>query len=325
MTNPNRLSYLILAMTIVLVAWLHLGALLLAVLFSIFVLNKLYFTKSKPLAVALFLIVIVGVSYGAGHFTRAAVFALPRIADSSIPSVLSWAEAHHIELPFTDYASLKELAMDNVKEQVHSLSNLARGATSVVVFVIIGIVVAISIFLNSQLDLDRASHRVKGNLFSLCCDEIALRFHALYQSFATVMGAQIIISLINTIISTIFILIVQLPYAPVVIGVTFLCGMVPIVGNLISNTIIVCLAFTVSPKLALAALIFLIVVHKLEYFLNSKIVGDRIRNPVWLTLIGLIIGEKLMGLPGMILAPVILNYIRLEASQIEVRAPIKND
>ena len=59
-------------------------------------------------------------------------------------------------------------------------------------------------------------------------------------------------------------------------------------------------------------------VHKLEYFLNSKIIGDRIRNPVWLTLIGLIIGERLMGIPGMILAPVVLNYLRIEMSKIEV-------
>ena len=51
-------------------------------------------------------------------------------------------------------------------------------------------------------------------------------------------------------------------------------------------------------------------------FLNSKIVGWRIRNPLWLTLLGLIVGEKLMGVPGLILAPVLLNYIRLEASMV---------
>jgi len=42
------------------------------------------------------------------------------------------------------------------------------------------------------------------------------------------------------------------------------------------------------------------------------------RNPVWLTLIGLIIGEIVMGIPGMILAPVVLNYVRVEMSKIEV-------
>ena len=39
------------------------------------------------------------------------------------------------------------------------------------------------------------------------------------------------------------------------------------------------------------------------------------------TLLGLILGEKLMGIPGMILAPVILHYIKLETAQIEVKAP----
>jgi predicted PurR-regulated permease PerM len=57
------------------------------------------------------------------------------------------------------------------------------------------------------------------------------------------------------------------------------------------------------------------VIHKLEYFLNSKIIGSRIKNPMWLTLIGIVIGEKLLGIPGMILAPVVLHYIKVEASR----------
>ena len=128
-----------------------------------------------------------------------------------------------------------------------------------------------------------------------------------------------IISAINTVLTAIFVLMVHLPYGWVVVGLTFLCGLFPIVGNVVSNTVIVFIGFLVSAKIAFIALIFLIVVHKLEYFLNSKIVGARIRNPIWLTLIGLIVGEKLMGVPGMILSPVILNYLRVEMSKIEVR------
>ena len=106
------------------------------------------------------------------------------------------------------------------------------------------------------------------------------------------------------------------PNAMVVIGVTFLCGLLPVVGNLLSNSIVVGIAITVSPKLALAALVFLVVIHKLEYFLNSKIVGGRIRNPFWLTLLALVIGERLMGIPGIVLAPVVLSYIKFETSRI---------
>ena len=129
------------------------------------------------------------------------------------------------------------------------------------------------------------------------------------------MGAQIVISTINTAFTAIFVLIVQLPHTTLVIGLTFLCGLLPVIGNLISNTIIVGIAFTVSPGRALVALMFLITIHKLEYFLNGKIIGERIHNPMWLTLLALIVGEKLMGIPGMILAPVVLNYIKIEASR----------
>jgi len=36
-------------------------------------------------------------------------------------------------------------------------------------------------------------------------------------------------------------------------------------------------------------------------------------------LIALIIGERLMGIPGLILAPVVLNYLRVEMLTVEVR------
>jgi len=144
-----------------------------------------------------------------------------------------------------------------------------------------------------------------------------VRFKTFYESFSTVMGAQIVISAINTVLTGIFVLAVHMPYAWVVIGATFFCGLLPILGNVLSNTIVVGIGITVSPKMAIISLVFLIVIHKLEYFLNSKIVGDRIRNPFWLTLLGLILGERLMGIPGMILAPVVLNYIKVEASRLK--------
>ena len=215
--------------------------------------------------------------------------------------------------------------MTAIKDEAHYLgdfANFARHASTTFVFVIIGIVAAVSLFFNSQLDLFRESHKLRNNLYSICCDEVTARFSEFYHSFATVIGAQMTISCINTILTAIFVFAMQLPYAPVVIGLTFLCGLLPIVGNVISNTVIVFIGFLVSPRVAIGALVFLVVVHKLEYFLNSKIVGARIRNPIWLTLFGLIIGEKLMGVPGMILSPVVLNYLRVEMSKVEVAPPV---
>jgi predicted PurR-regulated permease PerM len=93
---------------------------------------------------------------------------------------------------------------------------------------------------------------------------------------------------------------------------------IPVIGNLISNTLVVALGFMVSPAKGLWALVFLVVIHKLEYFLNSKIIGAKIHTSIWLTLLALLLGERLMGITGMVLAPVVLHYIRIEASKIPV-------
>jgi predicted PurR-regulated permease PerM len=322
MTNPARSSYVVLAATLILAGFLNLGVPLLALLFSYFVLTKLgRFIPNKWITFAIFILVVAAISYTAVHFIRAAITALPKIADNSIPSALTWAQAHNLQLPFTDFEGLKARAMTAVKEEAHYLGNVAnfaRNASTMFVFVIIAIVCAVSLFFNSQLDLFRESHKVRNNLYSVCCAEITARFSEFYRSFATVIGAQMTISCINTILTAIFVFTVRLPYGAVVVGLTFLCGLLPIVGNVISNTVIVFIGFLVSPKVAIGALVFLVVVHKLEYFLNSKIIGARIRNPIWLTLFGLIVGEKLMGVPGMILSPVILNYLRVEMSKVEV-------
>jgi len=113
------------------------------------------------------------------------------------------------------------------------------------------------LFLNPQFGLAQKSG-AGDDLYSATTLEIAERFKTLYKSFSTVMGAQVIISAINTGLTAVFVIGVGLPYAVVVIGVTFLCGFVPIVGNLVSNSVVVAIGFTVSPKMALGALIFLI-------------------------------------------------------------------
>jgi predicted PurR-regulated permease PerM len=333
--NPNQgakgktawFSFAFVGIALLLVGLLHLGMPFIAALFAFLALTKLNFLKHRGrwVPVVLFLILVAALAYSLGYVINQAVRVLPDVADQAIPSVIQWARQHQIELPFTDYDSLKDLALDTVKSQVHSVAEVAkvaRGATTQFVLLLVAIVVAIGLFLNPGIELDGDKHAVPNNLYSLACAAVSDRFRTFYQSFAMVMGAQIVISAVNTVFTAIFVLSVQLPYAVVIIGTTFLCGVLPIVGNLISNSIVLGIAITVSPKVAIGALVFLVVIHKLEYFLNSKIVGERIRNPFWLTLLALILGERLMGIPGMILAPIVLNYLKMETSRIEIRDPI---
>ncbi len=320
MTTPVKISYAFIVLVLLLVCVVHLSTPFITMLFSYFALSKLRFGQGKGLAVTLFLILALTLGLGFSYFLKSAFVALPEMAKKSVPVVIEYAEKQGFELPFSDYESLKALARDTITEteEMARIGKFARTAMIEVIAFIIGIVSAVSLFVNARFQLEPESQAVQDNLYWLTWSAIAERFRTFYQSFSTVMGAQMAISAINTTLTAIFLVWNHFPYASVILVLTFLCGLLPIIGNLMSNTLIVGVGFTLSPKVALLALVFLVALHKLEYFLNSKIIGHRIRNPMWLTLLGLILGEKLMGIPGMILAPVVLHYIKVEASKSKV-------
>jgi predicted PurR-regulated permease PerM len=320
MKRAVQVSYGVMVLTFVLVAWLGLAIPFITVLFSYFALQRLSYRNNKGLAAVLFLLIVLLVGYGFGYFFHEALQEVPEIANKSIPAISNFAQKHNLQLPFTDLESLRTVVMETVVEEVHYLGKRATVVAKQVGFFIVGLVVAISLFFNGRLELEREDPGGE-NLYSMICAEIEKRFRLFYDSFARVMGAQLLISAINTGLTAIFVTWIRLPYAGLVIAVTLFCGLLPIIGNLISNTVIVCIAFTVSPRLGIAALVFLVVLHKLEYLLNSKIIGGRIRNPMWLTLLGLIVAERIMGIPGIILAPVILDYIKAETSQVKAPEP----
>jgi predicted PurR-regulated permease PerM len=132
---------------------------------------------------------------------------------------------------------------------------------------------------------------------------VVRRMTTFYVHFRTVMGGQVIISAINTAITFVAMLVLGLPHKTSLTCIIFLCGLLPVVGNLVSNTILTITAFlTTGPLAAGICLGLLVVIHKLEYFLNSKIIGTIVRLPMFVTLLSLLLGEAVLGVIGMIIA-----------------------
>ncbi|WP_162601886.1 AI-2E family transporter [Occallatibacter savannae] len=321
MSRAAQTSYVLVAILLVLIAWLHLGTLLLTALFGYLALQVFYFRRNKTLSVTLYLCAVVVVGAGLIYFAGLAYRTLPKLAQTAIPAMVEFAEKHGIDLPFTDYESLKNSAVAQASEGISTIGRYASVVSLQTLLLLAGLVVALSVFVNPAWTAGGGDAADGRNIYWQLTREIGARFENLYLSFAKVMGAQIKISAINTVLTTAFLIISGYPSAALLVGLVFLCGLLPIVGNLISNSIIVGVGFTISPRAGLVALIFLVVIHKLEYFLNSKIIGQRIDSPVWLTLIGLVLGERLMGISGMILAPVLLYYIKVEASGFAIGSP----
>ena len=144
------------------------------------------------------------------------------------------------------------------------------------------------------------------------------------ESFHRVVFAQIRIAALNTFLTAVYLGLVlpafhvHLPFLKTMIIFTFLAGLFPIVGNLVSNTAIVVLSLSVSAAVAVASLCFLIAIHKLEYFLNAHLIGNQIHAHAWELLIAMLVMEAAFGLPGLVAAPIYYAYIKDELVTLEL-------
>lgn len=157
-------------------------------------------------------------------------------------------------------------------------------------------------------------------------DTLAKEVERVARGFWGVLSSQFVISLINTSLTCIYLFVmlpkadVHLPYPVFLVMVTFVAGLLPVLGNLISNTVIVLMSFTVSALVAVSSLVFLILIHKLEYFLNAKIIAMNIHAKPWELLMALVVGDAAFGLSGLMVAPFFYGYYKLLIKE-NVRSP----
>ena len=152
--------------------------------------------------------------------------------------------------------------------------------------------------------------------------EASERVRTLAHAFRSVVFAQVKIAAINTVLTAIYLAIVlpllaiQLPFTKALIALCFIGGLLPVFGNLISNTVIVIVSLTQGFAVAVGSLVFLIVIHKLEYFLNARIVGGEIKAAAWELLCAMLAFEAAFGVPGLVAAPIFYAYGKAELRQL---------
>lgn len=316
MSREAVVSYWIFGGLCILLLSLKLTTILLTLFFSLLALHVLTFRGYKKTAIVLFFLLITTIFLGFAYFINQAVITIPEIAEKAMPDIAQFAQDYQINIPFSDVQSFKNTIVNIFKTELSALANVARVASKEFIYLVIGVFIALGMFITPKMETEKEENIPAQNLYSTTCRYLHIRAKNFFSAFKQVMGAQIVISLINTFFTGIFLYVENLPYFEMLVTFTFLCGLIPIIGNIISNSIIFFVASTVSLGLAIHALIFLILLHKAEYFLNSRIIGRAIKNPMWLTLFSLIVGERLIGIPGLILAPVFLRYLKKETQNV---------
>jgi len=319
LSGPRKASYALFVLVLVVVARFNLGPCLLAGLVSYMMMDlterrlrsmgvRQRITRLAALAV--FATLSTFLAWVLLTFVRLGVIRLPILLDMVLPRLTALSLQFGFDFPVDNALEMREFLVTSAKENFSSISKTSGLLTRGVFQVLVGMFAAAIRFLSPH------EENGSSNLFEVLRSEFSARVRLFVRSFERVVGAQVAISTINTVLTGIFLYAMGFPLKTFLILTAFVCGMIPIVGNILSNIAIVTAGLTVSIKLATVGLVYLVVIHKLEYILNSRIIGNSIDTPMWMTLLGLVVGEAMMGVPGVLLAPALLHYAREELRAI---------
>ncbi|MGF6600498.1 putative PurR-regulated permease PerM [Paraburkholderia sp. GAS448] len=207
-----------------------------------------------------------------------------------------------------DTEQMKTKATMLMHEHANMLQQGGKSAARIFGHVVIGMIIGAIIAVGAQRQMQRLP----------LSTAFVTRVARFADAFRRIVFAQIKISSINATFTGLFLLLVlplfhqRLPLSKTLVLVTFIVGLLPVIGNLVSNTLIVAIALSVSFPAAVMSLVFLILIHKLEYFLNARIVGGQIEARAWELLIAMLVMEAAFGITGVIAAPIFYAYIKRE-------------
>lgn len=275
--------------------------------------------RAKLFAVALLSTLVVGAVTAAivalVAFLRSDAGSLPAlfkkmadIIEGSRSILPGWLLAH---LP-SNAQELQEALAGWLRRHGTDVQLAGKEAGRVFAQILIGMVIGAMLSLHEVLPVERYRPLARS---------LMERARRLADAFRRIVFAQVRISAVNTLFTALYLaallplLGVKLPLTKTLIAVTFVAGLLPVIGNLISNTVIVVVSLSHSLPVALGSLAFLVVIHKLEYFLNARIVGTQIRARAWELLLAMLAMEAAFGLPGVVAAPIYYAYLKDELTR----------
>ncbi|WP_293393447.1 AI-2E family transporter [Nevskia sp.] len=277
---------------------------------------------AKLVAVALLTIIVVGLLtaavLGIGNFLRNGTDSVPALLErlaEAIDNSRSRLPAWIVQSLPSDAEALRGDLVVWLREHSSVVQGFGRSFGRGLAHILIGMVVG------AMLALREAT---PGHTRGPLARAIVERSSRLAESFRRVVFAQTWIASINALFTWIYVGValpafgVDLPQVKTLVLVTWIAGLLPILGNLISNTVIVAVSIGHSLELAFISLAYLIVIHKLEYFLNARIIGSQIRSRAWELLIAMMVMEAAFGLSGIIAAPIFYAYLKEELTRLRL-------
>ena len=286
----------------------------------------------RPIALVLAIVLIVGVLAGiVGLVIPELINAVKIIVQGSVELFGkigdTEAEALISKLPFgemlynnvlvnynIDWDKIGDALQTWIKDQGGNIMNTAMGTVSTLISVIanfiIALIFAIYILVSKEKLSKQATRLIKAWIPAKIGNRLLHTCSVGLGIFRNFVSGQTLEAVILGTLCIIGMLILRLPYAPMVGALIGVTAFIPVVGAFAGTAVGAFMILTVSPAKALVFVIYLLILQQIEgNIIYPKVMGDKINLPAIWVLAAVTIGGGLGGPLGMLLGVPVTSTI----------------
>ncbi len=194
---------------------------------------------------------------------------------------------------------------------LNGLLGFFQGLVTGLLQLIIGLVIVFLVGAFAMTDGPAILRLVKQNVPRQWRDDFSELLDNLDKGLSGVVRGQLLICVVNGVLSTIGFLIFIPEYAVVLGVLSGVLSLVPIFGTIISAAPAVLIAMSVGFGHAVGVLAWILGIHAVEsYVLNPNIIGHHARIHPIVVVFVLILGESFFGLKGILLAVPVTSVVQ---------------
>lgn len=256
-----------------------------------------------PTAAGVLLQVLVGLGLLAGALVASASWVVPAVPqiqhDLATQGVhlREWARLHH--LGAAGHVDTERM-IESGQHYAGSVVSFVATAGRDVIYAVIGLILAV-VFLIERTELlawyeelnEASPPKILLRYIGYLCDAIAITARL-----------QVIVALVNTLITLPVLLVLRLPSIPALMVFLFVMGLIPVVGGIVSGAVMGALAYVHKGPAGVAVFfVSTFVLHKIEsYYLNPRLTAQHVKLPGFVIITSLILFEHVFGLVGLFIS-----------------------
>ena len=294
----------------------------------------------RPLSYIISLVMIIGVLVGVVWLVIPELAGAVKLIVQSVIDMITrlnaMDKAELAELPFgsmlldTDWDKLLDTMQNWLKNKSGSIVNTAVGTVSSLVGGIfdffISFIFSIYILFSKEKLKSQVSRLVRVWLPRSFGEWLIHASHVASGNFRYFISGQSLEAVILGVLCMIGMLILDIPYAPMVGALIGVTALIPVVGAFIGTIVGAFMILTVEPIKAVIFVVFLLILQQLEgNLIYPKVMGSRVNLPAMWILAAVTVGGGIVGPIGMLLAVPVAStaYILIREATLQREKALK--